>query len=296
MRHLEDIMRFRPRTWLLLSLLLFAAAFWVWTIGEKISASRRAQPAHPAAQSPAALLPGPSPAKTAGTRNAGKSYRVSNTRLTEKQLLRSNHAILLRNALIDTDRPLKLDIPAHLRAKGAPGSYIAQAEGPLDQRFYDRLKRDGATFVSYIPNNAALVLATPDQARAMAQDEAFQAVLPYEPYYKLATPLLPAAVEQDQPLSEALNVTAFAGKRDALLTAFKAMGIQVMGEENGPFGTTFSVMTPPEALAAVAQLPQAKEIEPCAPRRLLNDLTRVTMGIALRDFQLPESDRLQCDR
>ena len=271
-------MRFRPRTWLLLSLLLFAAAFWVWTCAEKISASRLAHAARPAAQSPSALLPGP--ARVAGTRNAARSYRVSNTGLSERELLRSDHAILLRNALIDTDRPLKLNIPAHLRAKGAPGSYIAQGQGPLDRRFYERLKRDGVKFVSYIPNNAALVEATPEQARQMAQDAAFQAVLPYEPYYKLAASLLPAAVEQEQPLSEALNVTALAGGRDALLAAFKGMGARVMGEENGPFGTTFSVMAPPGKLAAIAQLPQAQEIEPCAPRRVLNDLTRAALGIA----------------
>ena len=213
-------------------------------------------------------------------RGPAKSYRVSNTRLTEKQLLRSDHAIILRNALIDTDRPLRLDIPAHLRAKGAPGSYIVQSDGPLDQRFYDRLKKDGAQFVSYIPNNAALVEATPEQARQMAGDATFQAVLPYEPYYKLAAPLLPAAVEQDQPQSGALNVTTFPGQRDAALAALKALGAQLMGEDSSPFGPTLTVMVPPDKLVAVAQMPLAQEIEPYAPRRPLNDLTRVTMGVA----------------
>ena len=271
-------MRFRPRMWSLISLLLFAAAFWVWIYAEKVSASRRAHAAPPASAQPA----GPAKAKVADAPHSGqsKSYRVSNTRLTEKELLRGNHAIILRNALIDTDRPLKLNIPAHLRAKGAPGSYIVQSQRPLDQRFYDRLQWDGARYVSYIPNNAALVEATPEQALAMASDASFQAVVPYEPYYKLATPLLSEAIADQQPEPVALNVTTPPGQRDAGLKAMLALGAQLMGEDNGPFGTTLTVMAPPDKLVAIAQLPQAEEIEPYAPRRALNDLTRVALGIA----------------
>jgi len=273
-------MRFRPRTWLLVSLFLFAASYWVWNYAEKLNAERRTPAAQPTL-APRPVTPAPlSKVAKAPAPAKPKSLIVSNTRMSGKQLLRSNHAILLRNAWIDTDRPLKLDIPAHLRATGAPGSYIVQSSGPFDQRFRDRLARDGVKYISYIPNNAALVEATPEQARQMASDEAFQAVLPYEPYYKLATPLLPLAVAQDQPLSQPLNVTTYPGQRDAALASLQALGAQLMGEENGPFGTTLSVMIPPGKLVAVAQLPLAQEIEPYAPRRLLNDLARVTMGIA----------------
>jgi hypothetical protein len=40
-------MRFRPRTWLLLGVLLFSAAYWVWTFAEKMSDSRHAQFSNP---------------------------------------------------------------------------------------------------------------------------------------------------------------------------------------------------------------------------------------------------------
>jgi subtilisin-like proprotein convertase family protein len=271
-------MRFRPRTWFWLSLLLLAAAYWSWTYGDKLSDAHRAQ----AARAAALQAPGLDSAKIVEARNSpkNKSYRVSNTRQTEKQLLRSSHAIILRNALIDTQLPLKLDIPAHLRAKGAPGSYLVQSDGPMDRQVYDRLQQVGVTIVSYIPNNAALVQATPDQAAAMAGDAMFQAVLPYEPYYKLALNLLPAAVEEQPPQSGALNVTTFPGQRDAALAALQALGAQLMAEDTGPFGPTLTVMVPPENLTAVAQLPLAWEIEPYAPRRMLNDLTRADMGIA----------------
>ncbi len=276
-------MRFRPRMWMGLSLLLFAAAFWVWTYAETLSATRRASAAKAAAaQSAAAQAAPPAPTTVADTRPAAgsKSYRLSNTRLTEKELLRSHHAILLRNALIDTDRPLRLDIPSHLRAKGAPGSYIVQSPEGLDQNFRSRLQRAGVEIVSYIPNNAALVQATPEQARAMAADVHFQAVLPFEPYYKLASSLLPSAVAQDQPESTPVNVTTFPGQRDAALAALQALGAQLMGEDKSPFGPTLTVMAPPQSLVAIAQLPLAQEIEPFAQRRTLNDLTRAALGIA----------------
>jgi subtilisin-like proprotein convertase family protein len=268
----------------LLSLLLFAASYWMWTYAEKVSASDRAHAARAVQAVSAAVTPPSAPglAKAANAPKAAKakSYRVSNTRRTEGQLVGDDHAIILRNALIDTRLPLKLDIPAHLRAKGAPGSYIVQSDRPLDQRFYDRLKKVGAAFVSYIPNNAALVRATPEQAGELAGDATIQAVLPWEPYYKLDAPLLPAAVEQQQAQSGALNVTTYPGQRDAALAALRGLGATYMGEDNSPFGVTLTVMAPPDKLSQVAQLPLAQEVESYAPRRALNDLTRVAMGIS----------------
>ena len=276
-------MRFRPLTWFLLSLLLFGASFLFWTYGEKVSARRAAQNAEKLQSKPSTLQStnqGPSKIVTAKNSTANKSYHLSNTHLTEKQLQRSDHALILRNALIDTALPLKMNIPAHLRAKGAPGSYIVQSDGPMDEQFYSRLKQDGVKFVSYIPNNAALVQATPEQAKLMAGDSIFQAVLPYEPYYKLSTSLLPSAVEQQPAQTSILNVTTFPGQRDAALTALQAVGAQLMSEDTSPFGPTLTVMVPPDSLAAVAQLPLAKEIEPYAQRRLLNDLTRAALGVS----------------
>ena len=193
---MKEFMRFKSRTWFLFSLLLFAAAFLTWRYGEKKYFS--AHPPPPPA--PAKLTP-PQSAKSAPplTPVVNKSqgpagYRLSNTSATAGQLARNEHGIILRNALIDTARPVHLKIPPHLRAQGAPGSYIVQSDRALDAAFYDELKKIGATNVAYIPNNAALVQATPDQAKAMLQDPEFQAVLPWEPYYKLDPALLPAAV------------------------------------------------------------------------------------------------------
>jgi subtilisin-like proprotein convertase family protein len=215
-----------------------------------------------------------------GQTNRG-SYRLSNTRQTAGQLARNSHGLILRNALIDTAKPVHLNIPPHLRAKGAPGSYIVQSDRPLDQEFYDTLKKYGATNVSYIPNNAALAQATPEQARLMLDDPEFQAVLPWEPYYKLDPALLPSAVEQEPATSiYALRITTFPGQIDAAVAALSSLGATVIGQDRSPFGPTLIAQTPPDTLAAVARLPLAWEVEAYTPRQALNDLTRVVVGVA----------------
>ena len=273
-------MRFSSRTWFLLSLMLFAAALWMWLFAERFSAAHSRDAAHAASAHPASPAVAPSTNASNKPHSAKPdSYRLTNTRQTVDQLARNSHALILRNALIDTALPVRMAIPKHLRSKGAPGSYIVQSDRPLDKDFYVELKRDGASYVGYIPNNAAVVQATPEQAKEMAQDPAFQAVLPYEPYYKLDSTLLPAAVEQE-PETNALRVTTFPGQRDAALAALTAMGATVIGEDRSPFGPTLIVKAPPGSLAAVAQLPLAQEIEVYSPRRQLNDLTRVLLGVS----------------
>ncbi|HEX3717944.1 MAG TPA: hypothetical protein VH595_08245, partial [Verrucomicrobiae bacterium] len=144
-------MRFKSRTWYLISLVLFCAAGWMWHHGEEVSARRRSNQSTSAkpAPSPSAPLIKASNTNAVAQR---KSYRLSNTKETMSQLLRDDHAIILRNALIDTRRPVRLDIPAQLRAKGSPGSYIVQFDRPLNREFYDSIQKDGGTYVSYIPN------------------------------------------------------------------------------------------------------------------------------------------------
>jgi hypothetical protein len=45
--------RWRPLTWLLLSLACFIAAFYFWRLGDKWQANKPAEPATPAASAPA---------------------------------------------------------------------------------------------------------------------------------------------------------------------------------------------------------------------------------------------------
>ncbi len=269
-------MRLKPRTWFLISLVFFVAGAWMWHYAERV---RLSQPGAEPTKPSSALAP-PLMKTAAAAAAKRKTYRVSNTRQTFAQLLHNDHAIILRNALIDTTRPLHLDIPPQLQAKGAPGSYIVQSDRPLNQEFYDSVRKDGGQFVTYIPNNAALVKADPAQAQELEADPVFQAVIPFEPYYKLDSALLPGAVD-GLPQTNLMSVTTFPGQRDTALAALTDLGAKLIGEDPGPFGPTLVVTAPPDSVAAIAQLPLAQEVEKFSRRRLLNDLSRVQLGISV---------------
>jgi len=275
-------MRFKSRTWLVISLLLFAAAVWTWRYAEKVRDAHRigASPAA-SAQSGVLRLQHPALIKALET-NAPikrKSYVLRNTTQKLAQLVHNDHALILRNALIDTEVPVGLKIPSHLRAKGAPGSYLVQADRPLDKDFYAEISQAGASYIAYVPNNAALVQASPEQATNLAAHADVVAVLPYEPYYKLDNTLLPVAIEQ-QAETNALSVTTFPGQRDAALAALTQLGATLLGEDRSPFGPTLIVNIPSQNLVAVAQMPLAQEVEAYTPRHLANDLSRVELGVS----------------
>ena len=65
------------------------------------------------------------------------------------------------------------------------------------------------------------------------------------------------------------------------MQALKGLGAHLVGEDQGPFGPTLVVTVPPDSVAAIARLPLAQEVESYAPRRLLNDLTRVQLGVTV---------------
>ena len=218
-------MRLSSRFWYLLSVVLFVGAVWFWLKGNEEAARRqgaRGTAAGPntnglsganarsgagagsaglGSNQPGSMIPG-SGATPGGGTGAGTAppsaagpprrfgYRLSNTEQPLRVLGRSDTAILLDNAFIDTAKQRAVEVPEPLRAKGDGGSYIVQWRGPLDSGFYARLREAGGEFVSYIPNNAGLVRVTAEGARQLMGQSGMRAVLAYEPYYKLAQPLL----------------------------------------------------------------------------------------------------------
>src|SRR2546430_15719572 len=166
-------MRLKPRTWVVLCLLccaggalLWRSSHWRGTAGDGKNADvqlrngMKPRPLRVAQIGPGrtaqAQLLGTGPINT----NAHFWYRLTNTDKTVDQLARSEHAILLRNALIDTSKGTELPIPDDLKAKGDPGSYIVQSREKLTDAFRTELKNAGATIISYVPNNAYLVRAS----------------------------------------------------------------------------------------------------------------------------------------
>jgi hypothetical protein len=296
-------MRWRFPTRLVLSVLCFVAAIYFWRLGARWTANY----AHPAPTqiasakpsplakptgfkllSPSANLPSIQQSTTPSPQSVSShvlkeplAYRLSNTSQSLSNLIRSDHAILLENALFDTAAGAPLNIPDNLRAHGDPGSYIVQSKGPLDDAFRALLARAGATIISYIPNNAYLVRASSAVAVTLAADLQTQSILPYEPYFKLKTSLLGLAVEQTPlPSSIALNVLVFPDARGVAISDLQRIGAQVVAEDRSPFGPVFRVRPQPDSLAAVAGLASVQEIEMVHVRKSANDMSRVTLGVA----------------
>jgi len=206
------------------------------------------------------------------------SHRLTNTKQSVGQLARRDKAILLENALFDTESALPA-IPSELQSTDDPGTYIVQAKGPLDDSFRSLLQQAGATIISYVPNNAYLVRASAAAAQNLAA--VAQAVLPYEPYYKLKPGLLDLVMTQKRlPDDAALNVALFADAREQTLDEFKKLGVEIVSEERSPFGLLLHVRPPSDSLAALARLPGVQALEMAHPRVRVNDLSRVRDGVA----------------
>ncbi len=211
-------------------------------------------------------------AGVAGLRPAWMKYRLSNTSRTVAQLTRSDRAILLETALIDTERPLNSAIPENLRAQGDPGSYIVQAPGPVDDAFRAALKAAGAEIVSYIPNNAFLVRAPASVAQQLAAGTG-RPVIPFEPYYKLSPALLKMVMEEDTP-ADPLNVLMFPGESPESL---RPLGT-IVAEAPSPFGRIITLQG--ADAPALARLPVVERVEVASPRAPANDLSRLRVGVA----------------
>jgi subtilisin family serine protease/subtilisin-like proprotein convertase family protein len=310
-------MRFTSRTWFLLSLLFLVGAVFFWLEGNKRQVSKEAEKSNPTLPSPSAppastpsaattpfqlqmdsdqaetrqpIVTG-APAQTASADNpseparpmgAGKfPLRLSNSKKTIEELTRTESALLLRNAFLDTEISQDVVVPEHLRVPGDTRSFIVQSKGPITEQFRAMLADAEASIVSYIPNNAYLVRVSPEGARLLATAPATQAVLPYEPYYKLDHKLLGIAVDQQSlPDNGWLQVTLFSDDKEAGMQSLRTLGADVLGEDRSPFGPQVIVRARPDSLPQLAQIDAVQGIEPYFERRLLNDRTRVRVGVS----------------
>lgn len=281
-------MYLKPRTWFLVSLFCFFGAVYFWRLGNE-RAAKKDNPTPPGKTNvvyPLLSNAGNTTDRlkaelhTADT-NAPFPYRISNTPRKIDDLVRSDSAILLRNALIDTASGAPLNIPPHLRSQGDPGSYIVQSRGTITDEFRDELKNAGAEIVSYVPNNAYLVRAS---AAAVAQLRALpqtQAVMPWEPYFKLSPKLLALAVEQEAlPNGHPLSVLTFPGDAQAAERQLKDLGATVLARERSPFGTQLIVHAPADRLVTLAQASSVQAIEPMYRRAPATDLARTRVRIS----------------
>jgi subtilisin family serine protease/subtilisin-like proprotein convertase family protein len=287
-------MRIKTRTWCLISLLLFVAAGVCWWFGNLQQARHAPEPTNAAPTNatmtrpfgtnptPAiALLTGNGTNAAAKTAADSRSGRLTNSSKKLSELMRSDTAILLRNALLDTAEPALAEIPETLRSQGDPGSYIVQSRGVIGDAFRAEIQAAHGSIVSYIPNNAYLVEGGADVARTLSGAAGVSAVLPYEPYYKLEPTLL-ALVLENQPLSSdaQLHVTLLPNGAAEGKPALEGLGARVIAEMRTPFGPMLTVAPQSASLAAIAQVKQVQGVEPVHRRVLANDITRVVVGVS----------------
>jgi subtilisin-like proprotein convertase family protein len=275
----------RRKIWILtvVCLLALAAAWFYWPAGGRVAVAVKnsAAPAALAGSAAATKAAAVTAPKTFTVLNTNAlAFRLANTPKSLGQLAGTRHAILLANALIDTDARLDLKIPSHLRSAGNPGAFIVQARGPVDAQFRAQLAAAGAQIVSYIPNNAYLVRISSADAGALAGSPLVQAVLPYEPYYKLQPSLLGLAVAQEPlPPGTALNLGLFAADAPATELILEKLGAKIIGRDRSAFGPVLRVLAPAD-WTALAQLPGVQILEPAHQRVAANDLSRVTLGVS----------------
>jgi subtilisin family serine protease len=271
------------------SVLVLAGVMWFWPKSPRSGGAERAdETSRPPTTTERSVSRATAPDLISGDKSAEVlppptnhlAYRLSNTTRRVDELLRDDRAVLLENALIDTAQPLGFQIPEQLRAAAEPGSYIVQARGLVDGAFRAAVTEAGGTMVSYIPNNAWLVQATAEVAGRLAGHARVQAVLPWEPYYKLKDGLLELALQQ-KPLADGakMNLLIYPTAVPALVEQFQQANVAVLSQFASPFGTVVAI-EPPQEWVALAQLPGVILLEEAFERVRANDLTRVRVGVA----------------
>jgi subtilisin family serine protease len=301
-------MYLKTRTWMLISLGLFVASVLTWLYGNHqvnkaknagetelpslesprsaVDATRRLYPLLTQVQSGATLPMAQPPipvAVTPVTPNHPDEipHRLRNTPKSLRELVRSDSALLLRNAFIDTLESVSLAIPEHLRAPAEPGAYIVQSRGVLNEELRAQLREVQGVILSYIPNNAYLVRMSAASARKLASRPGVRALLPFEPYYKLEAELLALAVEK-KPVPEEmfLRVTLYPGETEAAEPLIRQLGGEWISEEPSPFGPQVVIRPGADSLPELARLASVQGIEVVRHRTLANDRARVRVGVS----------------
>lgn len=197
-------------------------------------------------------------------------HRTRNTQARLGELMRNDRAILLRNAMVDTasDEPVK--VPENLRSGEDPGTYVVQGRGTSSDALKRQLALLGARVISYIPNNAYLVQASPAVAQALTGASEVAAILPNEPHFKLE-PGLAQAVMQQMDVPEMLMLTLL--DVDQTLAAVQALGAKPLLRQRGPYGELVTVSAPAGSIVALARLPGVTLVEEVHARQTANDRT-----------------------
>ncbi len=208
-------------------------------------------------------------------------YRLRNTLAAAGELSKRDSAIMLQNALIDSESVVPIVVPEHLRAAADTRSYLLQSVGPFDAVF-DSASLDELNIqkVAYVPHNAWIVRMDPGMAKRLERLPGTAMVRPFDPYFKLNGQLLEFAVQEAQiPGRVPLQLTLFNGMEEAMFAALEGIGTEYLGGGKSPFGETVWVSAERAALSEIASLDGVLSVELMTRRQLANDLTRRHIGV-----------------
>ncbi|HTR43790.1 MAG TPA: S8 family serine peptidase, partial [Pseudomonadales bacterium] len=271
-------------TWCIVLLLLAAAVIFLLSYkgnrhSNSLSQAQNSSLAVPQSSASHSASTSAIKAATASAKTNRFAWRLHNTDKPIGQLVHDPHAILLENAFIDTSKKFDLIIPKNLQSQGDPGAYIVQARGTINPAFKSLLASEGATVISYIPNNAYLVRATEAVASELMANTLVQAVIAYEPYYKVQATLL-AMADQPFPQGKQISLALFPDTAQDTIQQIQKLGGVVQSEENSAAGYPVVTVSPPANWTAVADLPGIHIVEPYYRRHVANDLARPMLGIS----------------
>lgn len=290
----------KPRIWLVISLLCFLGAAVFWELGNREAARRRvapkvspAEPTPAAATNPTSIAPAQSMLLSSHVgsvayvrsnqfpepKDSKHPLRLRNSSTSLADLSRRENALLLANALLDLSQPLALAVPEKLQLKGETKSYVVQSRTKVDDRFRQLLKDAGAEVVSYVPNNALLVRMDSQKTGLLNASPMVSAVVAWQPYFKLAEPLLKNVIQESSVDAEAaVRLLVYPNELNDALSDLKSLGTEILTQNRSPFGTQLTLRLGKATLTDLAQNDRIQWVEPYVPPRLANDLTGLLLG------------------
>jgi hypothetical protein len=188
--------------------------------------------------------------------------------------------IQLKRGQIDTTGPDPY-VPAQLRDQPAASHslHLVQLFGPPTPDAMAALKKTGARIITYVPNNAYLVRATPDEVRALGRlSDIVQWNGPYHPAYKLDPRL---KLDSTDSLKVIIQLLA-SENVDESIERLRAISLEVKLPRFGKPSMLYAqARLSANNLADLARIPDVLVIEPQPEIRLMDERANQIVAGAL---------------
>ena len=206
--------------------------------------------------------------------------------LSNVELRDDLNVIMLRSGGIDTTAP-DPQIEPQLRAEEtrARALHLVQLFGPPTPDALELVKSSGARIVSYVPNNAYLVWASPQELARVraskARSEAVQWEGLYHPAYKLDPRIRLGSLEQIRVAIQLVD----SPESDVSLAQIKAAAREVlMSEERSGGGVQVKVLIDSSALPEILKRADVVFVEPSPEYRLHDERAdQIVAGVLSED-------------